>query len=50
MFLIHDKKYGSMPEYASGAFYMQEASASSAVTVMDPKGGAVILDMCAAPG
>ena len=45
-----DKKYGSMPEYASGAFYMQEASASSAVTVMDPKGGAVILDMCAAPG
>ena len=45
-----DKKYGSMPEYASGAFYMQEASASSAVTVMDPNGGAVILDMCAAPG
>ena len=45
-----DKKYGSMPEYASGAFYMQEASASSAVTVMDPKGGTVILDMCAAPG
>ena len=45
-----DKKYGMTPAYLSGAFYMQEASASAAVTVMDPKPGFKILDLCAAPG
>lgn len=42
--------YGATPEYMSGAFYMQEASASAAVTIMQPKKGMRILDMCAAPG
>lgn len=45
-----DTKYGLTPEYLSGAFYMQEASASSAVTILDPKENLKILDMCAAPG
>lgn len=45
-----DSKYGSTPEYMAGAFYMQEASASSAVTILDPQPGMKILDMCAAPG
>ena len=45
-----NKKYGNTPEYLSGAFYMQEASASAAVTVMDPREGLKILDLCAAPG
>lgn len=45
-----DKKYGYTPEYMAGAFYMQEASASSAVTILDPKPGYKILDLCAAPG
>lgn len=40
----------SMPEYMAGAFYMQEPSASSAVTILDPKPGMAVLDLCAAPG
>lgn len=45
-----ETKYGTTPEYLAGAFYMQEASASSAVTVLDPKPGMKVLDLCAAPG
>lgn len=41
---------GYTPEYVSGALYMQEPSASSAVTVLNPKPGMKVLDMCAAPG
>lgn len=41
---------GYTPEYLAGAFYMQEPSASSAVTVLDPKPGMKVLDLCAAPG
>ena len=45
-----NKHYGMTPEYASGAFYMQEASASAAVTILHPEKGMRVLDMCAAPG
>lgn len=45
-----DTKYGYTPEYMAGAFYMQEASASSAVTILQPKQNCKILDMCASPG
>ena len=41
---------GYTPEYMAGAFYMQEPSASSAVTILDPKPGTKVLDLCAAPG
>lgn len=41
---------GYTPEYLAGAFYMQEPSASSAVTILDPKPGMKVLDLCAAPG
>ena len=41
---------GHTPEYMAGAFYMQEPSASSAVTVLAPKPGLKVLDLCAAPG
>ncbi len=34
----------------AGAFYVQEPSASSAVTVLDPQPGDRVLDLCAAPG
>lgn len=34
----------------AGFFYIQEPSASSAVTILDPKPGMKVLDMCAAPG
>ena len=43
-------KVGALPLHSAGAFYSQEPSASSAVTVLDPKPGDYVLDMCAAPG
>ena len=47
---FYEGKVGAMPLHAAGAFYSQEPSASSAVTVLDPKPGDYVLDMCAAPG
>lgn len=41
---------GYTPESLAGTFYMQEPSASSAVTILDPKPGMKVLDLCAAPG
>ncbi len=41
---------GRHPLHHAGAFYSQEPSASSAVTVLDPQPGEKILDLCAAPG
>lgn len=41
---------GYSPLYMAGAFYMQEPSASSAVTVLRPLDGMKVLDLCAAPG
>lgn len=43
-------KAGSDPLHHVGAYYMQEPSASSAVTVLAPKPHEKILDLCAAPG
>ena len=45
-----DLKMASLPLYHAGAFYSQEPSASSAVTLLDPQPGEKILDLCAAPG
>jgi NOL1/NOP2/sun family putative RNA methylase len=44
------EKIGSLPMHHAGAFYSQEPSAASAVTVLDPKPGDIVLDLCAAPG
>ena len=41
---------GADPLHHAGACYMQEPSAASAVSVLDPKPGERILDLCAAPG
>lgn len=41
---------GTLPMHHAGAFYAQEPSAASAVTVLDPRPGERILDLCAAPG
>ncbi len=43
-------KAGADPLFHAGAYYMQEPSASSAVTVLAPQKGDKVLDMCAAPG
>ncbi len=39
-----------LPLHHAGAFYSQEPSAASAVTVLDPQPGETVLDLCAAPG
>ena len=41
---------GNLPLHHAGAFYVQEPSASSAVTVLSPVPGDKVLDLCAAPG
>ena len=41
---------GSDPLHHAGAYYMQEPSAMSAVTLLAPKAGERVLDLCAAPG
>lgn len=45
-----EHKAGSDPLHHAGAYYMQEPSAASAVTVLAPQEGEKILDLCAAPG
>ncbi|MCI5723670.1 MAG: RsmF rRNA methyltransferase first C-terminal domain-containing protein [Erysipelotrichaceae bacterium] len=49
-YLEAHKGIGYTVEHQSGFFYLQEPSASSAVTVLDPRPGMKVLDMCAAPG
>lgn len=41
---------GAEPLHHAGAYYMQEPSAMSAVTVLAPVPGERVLDLCAAPG
>lgn len=49
-YLDEDVSIGKTDLYAAGLLYMQEPSASSAVTILDVKPGMKVLDMCAAPG
>lgn len=44
------EKIGALPMHHAGAFYSQEPSAASAVTVLAPIPGDKVLDLCAAPG
>ncbi|SDC23719.1 16S rRNA C967 or C1407 C5-methylase, RsmB/RsmF family [Paenibacillus sp. UNCCL117] len=43
-------KPGKHPLHAAGAYYIQEPSAMSAVELLDPQPGDVVLDLAAAPG
>ena len=45
-----EHKAGADPLHHAGAYYMQEPSAMSAVTVLNPQPGERVLDVCAAPG
>ena len=49
-YLTAPLKAGSDPLHHAGAYYMQEPSAATAVTVLAPRPGEKILDLCAAPG
>lgn len=51
LYIPHDtKNIGDEPFHRAGAFYVQEPSASSAVTVLNVQEGDRVLDLCAAPG
>ena len=41
---------GLHPYHEAGVYYLQEASAMSAVALLDPKPGETVCDLCAAPG
>ena len=49
-FLPTEHRAGADPLHHAGAYYMQEPSAMSAVTVLAPRPGERVLDLCAAPG
>ncbi|MDB7980217.1 MULTISPECIES: RsmF rRNA methyltransferase first C-terminal domain-containing protein [Faecalicoccus] len=45
-----DRSLGNHPYHIAGAFYLQEPSASAAVTILDVQPSDTVLDLCAAPG
>ena len=45
-----EKGVGNTPLHHAGAFYVQEPSAMSAVSLLDVQEGEKVLDLCAAPG
>ena len=45
-----DSRPGLHPYHEAGVYYLQEASAMSAVALLDPRPGEWICDLCAAPG
>ena len=49
-FVAGDARPGLSPLHEGGLFYLQEPSALSAVSVLDPQPGERVLDLCAAPG
>ncbi len=49
-YVDEDFSIGNNPLHHAGAYYSQEPSATSAVTVLDPQKNEYVLDLCAAPG
>ncbi|MBP3648205.1 MAG: RsmB/NOP family class I SAM-dependent RNA methyltransferase [Clostridia bacterium] len=49
-YLSNDSTLGAHPLHEAGAYYIQEPSAMTAVSVLAPKPGERVLDLCAAPG
>ena len=49
-FVRGDARPGLSPLHEGGLYYLQEPSALSAVSVLDPQPGERVLDLCAAPG
>ena len=45
-----DSRPGLHPFHEAGVYYLQEASAMSAVALLEPQPGEKICDLCAAPG
>ena len=49
-FIEGDARPGLSPLHEGGLYYMQEPSAMTAVSALDPQPGERVLDLCAAPG
>ena len=49
-YLHNDSTLGAHPLHEAGAYYIQEPSAMTAVSVLNPQPGERVLDLCAAPG
>ncbi len=49
-YYMPDARPGLHPYHDAGVYYLQEASAMSAVALLDPQPGERICDLCAAPG
>ena len=49
-FIEGDARPGLSPLHEGGLYYMQEPSAMTAVSALDPRPGERVLDLCAAPG
>ena len=45
-----ESRPGLHPYHEAGVYYLQEASAMSAVALLDPQPGETVCDLCAAPG
>jgi len=45
-----ESRPGLHPYHEAGVYYLQEASAMSAVALLDPRPGELVCDLCAAPG
>ena len=49
-YLHNDSPAGADPLHEAGAYYLQEPSAMAPVSVLSPRPGERVLDLCAAPG
>ena len=49
-YYMPDARPGLHPYHEAGVYYLQEASAMSAVALLDPQPGEKVCDLCAAPG
>lgn len=49
-YLHQDSLAGADPLHEAGAYYLQEPSAMAPVSVLSPRPGECVLDLCAAPG
>ena len=50
LYLRNDSPAGADPLHEAGAYYLQEPSAMAPVSVLSPRPGECVLDLCAAPG
>lgn len=50
LYYAQESRPGRHPYHEAGAYYIQEPSAMAVVSLLEPKPGEKVLDLCAAPG